>query len=74
MTVGPFVGAELAWAARGRGEDVILATQMATAEITHTAAETMASLVAATTWDWIAVSGAPTLMGPRRRHGSRDPG
>ncbi len=62
LTVGPDDSAEPARAALQRGEDVILATKVTTAEIGATAAESMASVVAATTWDWIAASSTPTLV------------
>lgn len=62
LTVGPDGGAEQAMAALQVGQDVILATEMTTAEIGDTAAESMASVVATTAWDWITASGAPTLI------------
>ena len=62
LTVGPDDSAERALAALQRGEDVILATEMTTAEIPDSAAESMASVVAAIAWDWIAASGAPTVI------------
>ena len=62
LTVGPGDTAGQALAALRRGDDVILATEMTTAEIGDAAAESMAALVATTTWDWIGASGAPTLI------------
>ena len=62
LTVGPDDSAGQALAALQCGEDVILATEMTAAEIGDVAAESMASVVATTTWDWIAASGAPTLI------------
>ncbi|MDE0658424.1 MAG: hypothetical protein OXI79_02125 [Gammaproteobacteria bacterium] len=62
LAVGPLDGAKTALAALKRGADVILATEMTTAEIGDVAAESMATVVATTTWNWIAASGAPTLV------------
>ncbi|MDE0040275.1 MAG: hypothetical protein OXU77_22335 [Gammaproteobacteria bacterium] len=62
LTAGPDDGAGQAMATLQCGQDVILATEMTTAEIGDTAAESMASVVATTTWDWITTSGAPTLV------------
>ena len=62
LTVGPDDGAKQALAALQCGQDVILATEMTTAEIGDAAAESVASVVAAAAWDWIAASGAPTLV------------
>lgn len=62
LTAGPGDRAEQAMAALQRGEDVILATEMTTAEIEDVAAEHMASVVASTAWNWIAGSGTPTLV------------
>ncbi|MYA18357.1 MAG: hypothetical protein F4Z28_17125 [Gammaproteobacteria bacterium] len=62
LTVGPDDDARRALAALQGGEDVVLATEMTGATIADAAAESMASLVAATTWHWIEASGAPTVM------------
>ena len=62
LTVGPDDSAEQALAALQCGQDVILATEMTRAEIGDAAAESVAALVASTTWDWIAASGTPTLI------------
>ena len=62
LTVGPGDSAEQALAALQRGEDVTLATDMTTAEVEDVAAESMASVVATRTWDWVAASDAPTLV------------
>ena len=62
LTVGPDDSAEQALAALHRGEDVTLVTERTTAEIEDVAAESMASEVAATAWDWIGASGVPTVV------------
>ena len=61
LTVRPGDDAEAALAALRRGDDVILATAMTAAEIPDAAAESMGSQVAATVWDWMAASGAPSM-------------
>ncbi|MCY3838437.1 MAG: hypothetical protein OXH09_07330 [Gammaproteobacteria bacterium] len=62
LTVGPDDSAEQALIALRGGEDVILATELTTAEIGDAAAESMASAVATTAWDWVTATGAPTLI------------
>ena len=62
LTVGPDDSAGEALAALQCREDVILATEMTTGEIEDTAAESMAALLATTTWDWITASATPTLI------------
>lgn len=62
LTVGPDAESEEALAALRRGEDVLLATEMTTATIADAVAESMASTVAATAWEWITSSHAPTLI------------
>lgn len=44
------------------GEDVLLATALASDQIADKEAESMAAAVAAATWEWITASGTPTLI------------
>ena len=62
LTVSPDDDAGRALAALQDGGDVVLATEMTGATIADAAAESMASLVAATTWHWIEASGASTVV------------
>ena len=62
LTLEPDDSPERALAMLQRGEDLVLATEMTTAGIGDAAAESMAAVVATTTWNWIAASGTPTLV------------
>ena len=60
--VGPDHDPERALDALRRGEDVVLATEPTSARIPDAVAESMAAVVATKAWDFLARSGAPTLI------------
>lgn len=60
--VGPDADSAQVVATLRRGEDVLLATEMTSGEIADGVAESMATTVAAITWDWIGRSDAKALI------------
>ena len=62
LTVGLGGSRTKALGALRRGEDVVLATEPTPNAIPDSVAEAMASTVASIAWEWLAESGAPTLI------------